>query len=46
MAWAGAAISIAIDLWMLVIPLSQIAHLHIHWKRKLAAALMFGVGAL
>jgi hypothetical protein len=46
MAWAGAAISILIDLWMLGLPLSQVIHLQIHWKRKLAVALMFGVGAL
>ncbi|KAH7000524.1 hypothetical protein EDB80DRAFT_724126 [Ilyonectria destructans] len=44
MAWAGAAISIVIDLWMLGLPLSQIVHLQIHWKRKLAVALMLGVG--
>lgn len=46
MAWAGAAISIIIDLWMLVLPLSQIIRLQIYWKRKLAGALMLGVGTL
>lgn len=46
MAWAGAAISIVIDLWMLGLPLSQIVYLQIHWKRKLAVALMLGVGTL
>ncbi|KAH7120663.1 hypothetical protein EDB81DRAFT_952506 [Dactylonectria macrodidyma] len=44
MAWAGASISIIIDVWMLGLPLSQIVHLQIHWKRKLAVALMLGVG--
>lgn len=46
MAWAAAAISIIIDLWMLGLPLSQVVHLQIHWRRKLAVALMLGVGTL
>ncbi|KAI5464241.1 hypothetical protein BGZ63DRAFT_148653 [Mariannaea sp. PMI_226] len=44
MAWAGAVISIVMDFWMLALPVSQVVHLQVHWKKKVAAALMFGVG--
>ncbi|EOO03146.1 putative cfem domain-containing protein [Phaeoacremonium minimum UCRPA7] len=42
--WANAAISIALDLWMLAIPLSQLPALNLHWKKKIGVALMFCVG--
>lgn len=45
-AWANAAISIALDFWMLAIPLWQLRKLRMHWKRKVGVALMFIVGAL
>ncbi|KAK3937758.1 hypothetical protein QBC46DRAFT_356410 [Diplogelasinospora grovesii] len=45
MGWANAGISIALDLWMLAIPMAQIKTLNMHWKKKLAVGLMFGVGA-
>lgn len=45
-AWANAAISIALDLWMLALPLSQIRALNLHWKKKIGVALMFCVGTL
>jgi hypothetical protein len=45
-AWANAAISIALDLWMLALPLSQIRSLNLHWKKKIGVALMFCVGTL
>ncbi|KAH8197083.1 hypothetical protein TruAng_008753 [Truncatella angustata] len=44
-AWANAAVSIALDFWMLAIPLSQLRSLHMHWKKKIGVALMFIVGA-
>ncbi|KAM5349615.1 hypothetical protein ACJ41O_006120 [Fusarium nematophilum] len=44
LAWAIAAVSIALDFWMLGLPLSQLVHLQMHWKRKLAVASMFVVG--
>jgi hypothetical protein len=44
--WANAAISIALDLWMLMLPLSQVASLKMTWKKKLSVALMFCVGTL
>jgi hypothetical protein len=44
--WANAAISIALDIWMLAIPLSQLLHLKLAWKKKIGVALMFCVGTL
>ncbi|SPQ25015.1 eec87730-e41e-40bc-a9d4-17d6dc907b95 [Thermothielavioides terrestris] len=43
-AWANAAISIALDLWMLAIPLAQLKTLNLHWKKKIGVGLMFCVG--
>lgn len=45
-AWANASISIALDLWMLAIPMSQLRTLKLHWKKKIGVALMFCVGTL
>ncbi|KAL1854458.1 hypothetical protein VTK73DRAFT_8740 [Phialemonium thermophilum] len=42
--WANAAISIAVDLWMLGIPLFELRHLNLHWKKKVGVALMFVIG--
>ncbi|KAH8890583.1 putative PTH11-type G-protein coupled receptor protein [Thozetella sp. PMI_491] len=42
--WANAAISIALDVWMLAIPLWQIRNLKLHWKKKVGVAMMFFVG--
>lgn len=44
-AWANAGVSIALDIWMLAIPLSQLRKLHLHWKKKIGVAMMFIVGA-
>ncbi|KAK1979033.1 CFEM domain-containing protein [Colletotrichum cereale] len=43
--WSNASISIALDLWMLAIPLWQLRSLKLHWKKKVGVALMFVVGA-
>ncbi len=45
-AWANAGISIALDVWMLAIPLAQLKGLNLHWKKKIGVALMFCVGTL
>lgn len=45
-AWANAGISIALDVWMLAIPLAQLKTLNLHWKKKIGVGLMFGVGTL
>ncbi|TVY83257.1 Satratoxin biosynthesis SC1 cluster protein [Lachnellula suecica] len=44
LAWSNAGISIALDAWMLAIPISQLAGLQLHWKKKLGVSLMFIVG--
>lgn len=44
--WANAGISIALDIWMLALPMTQLVNLNLHWKKKLSVAAMFGVGAL
>ncbi|PVH76144.1 hypothetical protein DL98DRAFT_465509 [Cadophora sp. DSE1049] len=43
--WANAGISIALDVWMLALPMTQLVNLNLHWKKKLSVAAMFGVGA-
>ncbi|RFU78918.1 pth11-typeg- -coupled receptor [Trichoderma arundinaceum] len=42
--WANAATSIALDLWMIAIPLWQIRKLNLHWKKKVGVAVMLLVG--
>jgi hypothetical protein len=44
--WANAAISIAVDLWMLGIPLSQLIHLKLSWSKKAGVVVMFCLGTL
>ncbi|KAJ4986833.1 CFEM domain-containing protein [Stagonosporopsis vannaccii] len=44
LAWANAAISIAVDVWMLAIPLFQVAKLQMSVRKKIAVSLMFVVG--
>ncbi|KAB2103630.1 hypothetical protein AG0111_0g8352 [Alternaria gaisen] len=41
---SNAAISIALDFWILGIPLWQLWGLKLHWKKKVGVALMFCVG--
>jgi hypothetical protein len=41
---SNAGISIALDLWIIGIPLWQLWGLKLHWKRKIGVALMFCVG--
>lgn len=45
-AWANSAVSVASDLWLLAIPLSQVYKLQLHWKKKLGAAIMFFTGVM
>ncbi|RFU73936.1 pth11-typeg- -coupled receptor [Trichoderma arundinaceum] len=44
-AWSNAAISIAIDIWVLAIPLWQLKSLKLDWRRKIGVGMMFCVGA-
>ncbi|KAF2849815.1 hypothetical protein T440DRAFT_451417 [Plenodomus tracheiphilus IPT5] len=41
---SNAGLSIALDLWILGIPLWQLYGLKLHWKKKFGVALMFCVG--
>ncbi|KAI5456640.1 hypothetical protein BGZ63DRAFT_495829 [Mariannaea sp. PMI_226] len=43
-AWANSGISIALDVWMLAIPLWQLKRLTLSWRKKLGGGLMFSVG--
>jgi hypothetical protein len=45
-AWSNAASNIALDIWILAIPLWKLRALHLHWKKKVAVALMVCVGML
>ncbi|TQN72259.1 Satratoxin biosynthesis SC1 cluster protein 4 [Colletotrichum shisoi] len=42
--WGNAIISIALDLWVLFLPLSRVRTLNLHWWKKIAVTLMFCVG--
>ncbi|KAL2759355.1 hypothetical protein ACRALDRAFT_1074319 [Sodiomyces alcalophilus JCM 7366] len=42
--WSNAAINIALDFWLLAVPLWQVRSLQLHWKKKVGVALMFVVG--
>ncbi|VUC24531.1 unnamed protein product [Clonostachys rosea] len=44
--WANASSGIALDLWILAIPLLQLRKLQLKWKKKIGVVLMFLVGAL
>jgi hypothetical protein len=46
MAFANAGISIIFDGWMLALPMSQIIHLKMHWRKKVGVAAMLMVGTL
>lgn len=44
--WANSLLSIALDIWILAIPLYEVIHLQLSWRRKLSISLMFFVGTL
>lgn len=44
--WVFAAFSIAIDIWMLAIPMSQLHKINLHWKKKIGVTVMFLTGFL
>ncbi|KAG8424065.1 hypothetical protein J3458_000899 [Metarhizium acridum] len=43
-AWSNAGVGIAIDVWMLAIPLWQLKGLKMNWKKKIGVAAMFMLG--
>jgi glucan phosphoethanolaminetransferase (alkaline phosphatase superfamily) len=44
--WSSASINIALDVWILSIPLSQLKKMNLDWKKKIGVGIMFGVGTL
>jgi hypothetical protein len=44
--WSHAALNIAVDLWLLVIPVSQLIYLQLSWPKKCGVILMFCLGTL
>jgi hypothetical protein len=46
MAWAQAIINIALDLWMLALPASQVLRLNMQLRKKMGVMVMFGLGIL
>jgi hypothetical protein len=44
MTWSNASISIAVDIWMLGLPLLQIKSLQLNWRKKIEAGVMFFAG--
>ncbi|RBR06325.1 hypothetical protein FVER53590_07611 [Fusarium verticillioides] len=42
--WANASISVAVDVWMLAVPMWYLRKLKLHWKKKIGVAAMFIVG--
>lgn len=46
MAYAHAGINIALDVWMLYLPATQVLNLRVSFKKKLGIMSMFGLGVL
>lgn len=44
--WANAAISIAVDIWLIAIPLVQVGKMRLHWKKKVGAGIMLFTGTV
>ena len=45
-AWSNAATNIALDVWILIVPLWKLRPLQMHWKKKCGVGFMFILGAL
>ncbi|CEI63206.1 hypothetical protein FVEN_g253 [Fusarium venenatum] len=42
--WSSASINIALDIWILTIPLSQLKKMNLDWRKKIGVGMMFSVG--
>ncbi|RGP79401.1 integral membrane [Fusarium longipes] len=42
--WSSASINIALDVWILSIPLSQLKKMNLDWRKKIGVGIMFSVG--
>jgi hypothetical protein len=45
-AWSNGALSIALDLWLMVLPFPELAKLRLEWRKKLQVIGMFALGGL
>ncbi|KAF7945312.1 hypothetical protein EAE96_010088 [Botrytis aclada] len=46
LAFSSAGISIVMDIWMLILPLTQLYDLNLHWKKKISVAAMLSIGII
>ncbi|WXC49335.1 hypothetical protein QX201_009018 [Fusarium graminearum] len=42
--WSSGSINIALDVWILSIPLSQLKKMNLDWRKKIGVGIMFSVG--
>lgn len=45
-AWVNASLNVALDVWMIIIPLKEVWNLRLHWKKKVGVIFMFLMGTL
>lgn len=45
-AWVNASLNVALDVWMILIPLKEVWNLRMHWKKKIGVIVMFLTGTL
>ncbi|KAG5979045.1 hypothetical protein E4U55_005633 [Claviceps digitariae] len=43
-AWVNGSLNVAQDVWMILIPLFEVRHLRLHWKKKTGVIFMFLMG--
>lgn len=44
--WVNAGVNVAMDFWLIAIPMTQLRKLRLHWKKKVGAAFMLMTGLL
>jgi hypothetical protein len=44
--WVNGSFNVALDVWMILIPLREIHRLTMHWKKKMGVVIMFLMGTL
>ncbi|KAG6306637.1 hypothetical protein E4U45_006720 [Claviceps purpurea] len=44
LAYVNGSLNVALDLWMIMIPLHRVRHLQLHWKHKAGVVIMFLMG--
>ncbi|KAK1253300.1 hypothetical protein MKX07_001377 [Trichoderma sp. CBMAI-0711] len=44
-AWANAGLGLAVDVWLIILPMSQVRKLKLHWKKKIGIIIMLTLGA-